>query len=566
MSGPWEKYASAPAQEDAGPWAKYQAAEPAPEASAQTLAVRKAEEERGKGSLAKNVAAGLVRGAGSIGATLLYPVDKITDMVRGDREQTLSTLITGEKPLSRNEERRRDMTAALGSMGADTDSTAFQAGKIGGEIAGTAGAGGAIANTLGRLPGVAAAAQNLLNAVRTSGMSAGVAAPGVGGTLANLGTRAAGGAITGGASAGLVDPNDAKAGAAIGAALPGVLQVAGKAGQAVGAGLKKAVGAASPEVAALAARAKQLGIDIPADRLVDSKPLNALAAGLNYVPFSGRAATEAKMEKQLTKAASKLIGQDSDNMMGALRKAADDLGGKFDATLRNNAVNFDKQLLDESAEVLNVAERELGSDAFKPIKSQVDELIAKGGTGVIDGQAAYNIKRTLDRIGRGKGPEAFHALELKRVLMGALDRSLGPEKAAAFAQTREQYGNMLALEKIAKNGVEGDISVARLANIPNINNQPLQEIADIAAQFVKSREGQHGAAQRAGAGVIAATIGGLPGLAAGAATGRAGNMALNSNTLRNLALGTPNQFPTPPLLSSSLGALYRAAPVIGADQ
>ncbi len=30
---------------------------------------------------AGNLGAGLIRGAGSIGATLLYPVDKITDMV-----------------------------------------------------------------------------------------------------------------------------------------------------------------------------------------------------------------------------------------------------------------------------------------------------------------------------------------------------------------------------------------------------------------------------------------------------------------------------------------------------
>lgn len=186
-----------------------------------------------------DLAAGAVRGAGSIGATLLYPIDKITDMVKGDREQTLSTLITGEKPLSRNEERRRDMTAALGTMGADTDSTAFAVGKIGGEIAGTAGAGGAIANTVARIPGAATAMPGVINALRTGGMTTGqTVAPGALNVMRDLGTRAVGGAVTGGASAGLVDPDQAKTGAMIGAALPPALKIAGETGRVIGSGAK----------------------------------------------------------------------------------------------------------------------------------------------------------------------------------------------------------------------------------------------------------------------------------------------------------------------------------------
>lgn len=170
-----------------------------------------------------NLAAGAVRGAGSIGATLLYPVDKLTDMIKGDREQTLSDLVAGKKPMSRNEERRAAMDEALRTLGADTDSLAFKGGKLAGEIAGTAGAGGAVANTLARVPGVAAAAPNFLTAVRTAGMTGG-----------NPLVRAAGGAVTGGVSAGMVNPDEAGAGAVIGGALPGALQVAGKAGNAIG--------------------------------------------------------------------------------------------------------------------------------------------------------------------------------------------------------------------------------------------------------------------------------------------------------------------------------------------
>ena len=487
---------------------------------------------------------GALRSAASIGATLLTPTD---------------ALMGNTKSIG-NPERRASIDAAMPELGAQPDSISYGVGKLGAEVAGTAGVGGALAKGVSA---VAPGATGFVNALASGGFKAG-ATPGVG----NMLTRAAGGAISGGAAAGLVNPEYAKTGAVVGGALPVVAQGLGTAARAAGSAIRGRP--ASADVQQLAARAKELGINIPADRLVDSKPLNAIASSLNYVPMSGRAATEEAMNSQLNKALSRTFGQDSSNVTQALRKAETVLGGEFERTLKNNVVKFDKQLFDEATEVFNRAERELGSDALKPIASQIDELINKGASGQIDGQAAYNIKKTLDRIGRGSGNEAWHATELKKVLMGALDRSLGPKEAAAFAKTRAQYGNMLDLEKLAKNGVEGEVSVARLANMKNINNPQMQELADIAAQFVKGREGQHGAAQRiftggAAASVAGATggVGGLAALGGAMAGGRATNMLLNSNLARNAALGTTN----PALenaLAQALPATYRAAPVLSA--
>jgi hypothetical protein len=69
-----------------------------------------------------------LRGAGSIGATLLTPYD----------------LVAGNTKSIGNPERRQAMTDALQTMGADTQSLAFQGGKLGGEIAGTLGIGSAL--------------------------------------------------------------------------------------------------------------------------------------------------------------------------------------------------------------------------------------------------------------------------------------------------------------------------------------------------------------------------------------------------------------------------------------
>lgn len=197
MAGPWEKYA-APAAD--GPWAKYATTAPAP-----------APEEGGFMQTVGNAAAGLVRGAGSIGATILAPRDALEGFIA--RQMGAPELAP--------QDRRAAMDGGLTQMGAQTDSLAYKGGKLTGEIAGTAGAGGAVANTLAQVPRVAAAAPNLLNAIRTGGLSA----PG-----ANLLTRSAGGAISGGATAGLANPEDFTSGVAFGGALPVAVKGAGVAG------------------------------------------------------------------------------------------------------------------------------------------------------------------------------------------------------------------------------------------------------------------------------------------------------------------------------------------------
>ncbi len=178
---------------------------------------------------AGNIAAGGFRGAGSIGATLMYPLDKARDMIDGADKLKLSNLITGNKPKTRNEQRRADMDNAFADMGTDTDSLSYKAGKLAGEVAGTAGAGGLVARGAAAVPGLASAAPNLINAVRTSGMVAGP----TGGAAGAL-TRAAGGAAAGGASAAMVNPSDAGTGAAVGSVLPGALNLIGRGAKAVG--------------------------------------------------------------------------------------------------------------------------------------------------------------------------------------------------------------------------------------------------------------------------------------------------------------------------------------------
>jgi hypothetical protein len=145
--------------------------------------------------------------------------DKATDLIKGDRGPSITGLVTGKQPLSRNEERRKSMDDALTSMGAQPDSLMYKGGKLVTEVAGSAGAGGAVANGAR----VLGAAPELVTAISSGGFSGG----------GNLLARAVGGSINGAATAGLVNPEEAGTGAVVGGLLPGGVKVAGKVGNAL---------------------------------------------------------------------------------------------------------------------------------------------------------------------------------------------------------------------------------------------------------------------------------------------------------------------------------------------
>lgn len=119
---------------------------------------------------------------------------------------------------------------------ANKDSTAFNVGRVGGNVAATLPVGGvlgsgvrAAAPILGRLGVSAPTVEALANSVASGGMRTGGTTSGLG----NLALRTTGGAITGGASTAAVNPNDAGAGAVVGAVLPGYVKAMGVAGSKV---------------------------------------------------------------------------------------------------------------------------------------------------------------------------------------------------------------------------------------------------------------------------------------------------------------------------------------------
>lgn len=225
-----------------------------------------------------NIGLGALKGATDLGATALYPLDKLG--------------ITGTTP----DARRAKLGQIFQSYG-QPDSLAFRGGELASDIAGTAGAGGlvggAVKGAAETLPFLSKALMPLGNAIESGGFTLGQdAAPTLLGRAAQMGTRLAGGAINGGATAGMVNPNDAGFGATVGAALPGGSSLLGGVANTVKSIAKpfyNPEGAAADAIANLAGptvnwRPQAGPLQATADQLTDNPGIAAAAKGFFNTP------------------------------------------------------------------------------------------------------------------------------------------------------------------------------------------------------------------------------------------------------------------------------------------
>lgn len=172
-----------------------------------------------------NLMGGSLRGAGSIGATLLEASKATPTAVISNFGRNIATgrdVTDIDLPsLDARSQRLSDMEGGLRSMGVDTDSTMFKVGKLGTEIAGTSGVGGLLGNLTARAPVVS-------SALSSGGFNLGrPAATTALGKIGDLAIRSGAGATVGGVSTAMVDPENWKTGALIGGVLPAAVSTAG---------------------------------------------------------------------------------------------------------------------------------------------------------------------------------------------------------------------------------------------------------------------------------------------------------------------------------------------------
>ena len=385
-----------------------------------------------------DIAAGAVRGAGSIGATLLAPVDMAA------RAMGVENDFIGRS------DRRTAMDESLRGMGANPESLAFKGGKIGAEVAGTLGVGGPIgkaATMLGFSPKVA-------QALQTWGMTTGAKPVGLAARAGDVALRGGAGAITGGAAGGLIDPSQTGTGAAIGGGaaivMPPVVGGALKLGRGVrealyptpGTMAVKAAGEKADDVirALETTRSEVPGVNLTAGQAAvpaNSAEFSALQdlVARRGAPSSyfGPAGIEGQQETARL-AAVQGIGQTPEALQGAIATRTAESGQNYLHAF-GEEVKRDKELRElwrgnpYFREEINEAWKLLKAKGL-PIKGNLTEFL-------------HNVKLGLDaRIQNFTKPDAPAINEAtKRAVIDAKDKLLGwlETQNPAYATARETH-------------------------------------------------------------------------------------------------------------------------------
>lgn len=541
MANPWERYQTT----EAKPLEQYGAQQEQPQETSIMQDV---------GQGLGNIAAGAIRGAGSIGATILSPLDYAG--------------LTGMT----NEERRAKMDEGLQSMGADSESMLYQGGKIAGEIAGTAGAGGVLAKGLGlvsQLPRSLALAE----ALRTGGMAAGGA---------GMGTRIAGGGIAGGTMAGMVNPEDVGTGAAIGAALPPVLKGAGAVGGAIGRTISGPQ--VAPESIQAIKAARDLGYVIPPSQ---AKPTLANRA---MEGFAGKITTaqnaSAKNQQITNELARKAIGA-SDLSPTGIAEVRNIANQAYDAIGSVGAFKTDPKFL-YALDNAGSSTAEMRKNFPQLVNNEVDELITSlkqntqfDSQPTIEAIKQFRNDASANRASIDPAKKALGKAQTKisNALEDLIERNLQQTQGTGellnnYRAARKTLAKTYDVEK-ALNPTTGNIDASKLSTQLKKGRpltDELRQIAEFSARFPKATQSiekmgslpQWSPLDFATAGITGGMLGPV---------GAAGIVARPA--LRSLSLSSPiqNRLATPQTtgrLSQLIRSpeaeqlLYRSAPTVGA--
>lgn len=533
-----------------------------------------------------NLGAGALRGAGSIGATLLWPIDKATDMIQGDREQSLSGLVTGKKPMSRNEERRHAMDSGLQLMGADPESMLYKGGKLGAEVAGTLGVGGMAANGVRALSS-APAAEALASAIASGGFKTGqAAAPGMLSAAANMATRTAGGAINGGLSAGLVNPEDAGMGALIGGALPMAAKAANAVGGKVGSAAKTLLAGprASEELQKQIAAAREAGYVIPPTQAKASLGNRTLEG------FAGKLTTaqnaSARNQPVTNKLAAAAVGADdlTEASLGAVRQRA---GEAYDKIKQVGQFVADEPFQEALAKA-GGASAKMKENFPKLVNSEIEGLVESlAGRPQFDSETAieaikkFRFDGSANKISLDPAKKALGnaQMNISNALEDLIDRNLqqagAPELLTDYRAARTTFAKLYDIEK-ALNKASGNIDATKIGKLLT-KGRPLTDelrtIGEFANTFPKAAKSVEGMGSLPQSSPLDwATMGTLsavtsnPLMMAGVLARPAARAAALSGPVQNrLMPGTPGYLEMLLQNQRAQQLMYQAAPVIGSQ-
>lgn len=201
--------------------------------------------------------------------------------------------------------------------------------------------------------------------------------------------------------------------------------------------------------------------DLTAGQVTGRKPLQYLEAergrGANLIENQG---------EQFTAAALRRVGEDAPRATPeVVDRAFTRIGGEFDRLASTNTATVDqtfaqnlRNAVDDYHNLVSPPNRAPAIDNFV---TEIATAAQRNG-GVLPGDVYQSIRSRMERAARGMGnnPEARTAIrDMREAVDGAMERSIAATgntaDIAAWQQARNQYRNLLVIEKAATGAGEG---------------------------------------------------------------------------------------------------------------
>jgi len=208
------------------------------------------------------------------------------------------------------------------------------------------------------------------------------------------------------------------------------------------------------------------GIPLDAAQRTGGTFTNKLRSSFSDNPFTAGAQSDliGRQRQGFNSAVLDTIGETGNaatpEVMG---RAADRINGVFHDVLSRNNVAVTDPLVGRISAIQQAANDEQRG----PVSNLANRFInSMDENGQVPGQTAYGIKKDLDRLASSNDSTlAFHARQLRSAIMDGINDSLPPADQAAFAQARQQFGNMKKIEPAIDKEGSGNISPSILANV-----------------------------------------------------------------------------------------------------
>jgi hypothetical protein len=442
----------------------------------------------------------------------------VSGLIRG----ALDTADTGSNVLGSVFSAKADADATRARLAADRDewnkkygdSTAAQIGRVGGQIVSTAGPVGMVGRGIGAATqALPAAVRLLLQGAAQGGTQAGMTASGYD---ESTGEQVARGALVGG----VVGPVVGK--------LTGALDT-----------LRGFYGGIRPEIAALADRAWQRGIQIPINSMTPNRQVKMFTNALRTLPGTGEDAAALARQRQFQGAMMREGGSTA-NTVGEAEMTAmrDQISKGYNTALGQvTAIPHGPQLVNDLAGVGANAARYTDPGTMEFVGKAIREVHDAFGSGPITGAAYKSLTASDGALARiaAAAPEAAspYLAQINQALRQQLIRSSPPGTAADLIRLDKQWRAMHTIRPLAEGQTVGDIQPSALLRSATnqakkfdgpvsgvaFNNEPLTELGRIGKQFF-GHIGDSGTAPRTQAYTFlrhpfSFTAGVLPGLAVG---------------------------------------------------